>query len=77
MIEKLLYRIIFFILRHDFIPHSLDKPRSFKPEEVYVPHGEFDALTSYNKEYTRNIITNNFYCLIDHIFYVYFIFLSN
>ena len=39
--------------RHDYIAHSLDKPRSYKPEEVYVPRGEFDALTSYNKEYTR------------------------
>ncbi|CAF3726667.1 unnamed protein product [Rotaria magnacalcarata] len=38
--------------KHDYIKHSLDKPRSFKPEEVYVPRGEFDALTSYNKEYT-------------------------
>lgn len=38
--------------KHDFIQHSLDKPRSFKPEEVYVPRGDFDALTSYNKEYT-------------------------
>lgn len=39
--------------RHDYIAHSLDKQRSYKPEEVYVPRGEFDALTSYNKEYTR------------------------
>ena len=31
----------------------MEKPRSFKPEEVYVPRGDFDALTSYNKEYTR------------------------
>lgn len=41
------------VFRHDYIKHALDKPRSFKPEEVYVPRGEFDALTSYNKEYTR------------------------
>jgi len=38
--------------KHDYIKHALDKPRSSKPEEVYVPRGEFDALTSYNKEYT-------------------------
>lgn len=38
--------------KHDYIKHALDKPKSFKPEEVYVPRGEFDALTSYNKEYT-------------------------
>jgi len=38
--------------KHDYIKHALDKPRSFKPEQVYVPQGEFDALTSYNKEYT-------------------------
>ena len=39
--------------KHDYIKHALDKPRSFKPEEVYVPRGEFDSMTSYNKEYTR------------------------
>ena len=50
------FRIRFVFLRHDFIKHSLDKPRSFKPEEVYVPRGDFDALTSYNKEYTRKPI---------------------
>ena len=38
--------------RHDYIRHSLDKARSYKPEEVYVPRGEFDSMTSYNKEYT-------------------------
>ncbi len=43
--------ILFF--RHDYIKHAIDKPRSFKPEEVYVPRGDFDSQTSYNKEYTR------------------------
>ncbi|CAF0990154.1 unnamed protein product [Rotaria sordida] len=38
--------------KHDFIRYALDKQRSYKPEEVYTPHGEFDSLTSYNKEYT-------------------------
>ncbi|CAF2239927.1 unnamed protein product [Rotaria magnacalcarata] len=38
--------------KHDYIKHSLDKARSFKPEEVYIPHGDFDSLTSYNKEFT-------------------------
>ena len=38
--------------RHDYIRHSLDKARSYKPEEVYVPRGEFDSMTSYNKEFT-------------------------
>lgn len=41
--------------RHDYIRHSIDKARSFKPEEVYIPRGEFDALTSYNQEYTGSI----------------------
>jgi len=38
--------------KHDYIKHALDKPRSFKPEEVYVPRGDFDSMTSYNKEFT-------------------------
>lgn len=31
----------------------MDKTRSYKPEETYVRQGEFDSLTSYNKEFTR------------------------
>ena len=38
--------------RHDFIQHALDRQRSYKPEEIYIPQGDFDSLTSYNKEYT-------------------------
>ena len=41
------------LFRHDYIRHALDKQRSYKPEEVYVRQGDFDSLTSYNKEYTR------------------------
>lgn len=48
-------QIFFFFSRHDYIKHALDKPRSFKPEEVYVPRGDFDSMTSYNKEYTRRM----------------------
>ncbi len=43
------------LFRHDYIRHSLDKQRSFKPEELYVRHGDFDDLTSYNQEYTGKI----------------------
>lgn len=46
-------RNLMIISRHDYIRHSLDKQRSYKPEETYVRQGEFDSLTSYNKEYTR------------------------
>ena len=31
----------------------MDKTRSYKPEETYVRQGEFDSLTSYNKDFTR------------------------
>lgn len=48
--------------RHDYIRHSLDKQRSFKPEETYVRQGEFDSLTSYNKEFTRKTKRTNGIC---------------
>ncbi|CAF0749662.1 unnamed protein product [Didymodactylos carnosus] len=41
--------------KHDYIRHALDRQKSFKPDEVYVPMGDFDSLTSYNKEYTGRI----------------------
>jgi hypothetical protein len=50
MKKKIIFYLVIF--RHDYIKHALDKPRSFKPEQVYVPQGDFDALTSYNNEYT-------------------------
>lgn len=54
----------FFFPRRDYIKHALDKPRSFKPEEVYVPRGDFESMTSYNKEYTRKYIFETYISFI-------------